>query len=54
MPLRRVILSRTPMRVSYALEVFDASAIVLRLWWMVREGVFVAFAAYASSVVDRR
>ena len=35
MPLRRVILSPTPMRVSYALKVFDASAIVRRLWRVV-------------------
>ncbi len=36
MPLRRVmILSRTPMGVLYALEVFDASAIVRRLWGLV-------------------
>ncbi len=38
MLLRWVILLRTPMRVSYALEVFDASDIVLRLWGMVGGG----------------
>ncbi len=31
-------MSRTPMRVSYALKVFDASDIVLRFWGMVGGG----------------
>ncbi len=38
MPLKRVILLHTLMRVSYALEVFDASDIVLPLWGMVGGG----------------
>ena len=53
MPLRRVILSRPLMRVSYALELFDPSTIVPSLVGFMVVSCF-QFAVRRADFVDRR